>query len=338
MKPREYGGCLPLELRKLNSDYFPGFDYVALNSGRSAIAYAAVAGGFKKVYIPYYTCKTVEAGLMDVTLPLSESADDEASSKLEICYYNIDSSFMPIEPEGGFDDRALFVYTNYFGIMTHVQQTDIISEHSHVLFDNTQGFYTKPIRGTYSAYSCRKFFGVPDGAFLVADNLPKLSYPTGKSADKADFLLKSIEEGPNAVYDISKENEEHINGEGLCYMSKLTKAIMDSIDLGSVEAKRVENFNRLHQLLGKYNELDIKLENGAPMVYPLLVDVDGVREHLVENKIFVPRWWRWIEESKDTNEFEKHLSKHLVPIPITQIYDLQDMDFIADVVIEKLNK
>ncbi len=319
MKPREYGGCLPLELKKLNTDYFPGFDYVALNSGRSAIAYAAIVGGFEKVYIPYYTCKTVEAGL-------------KLSNQIEICYYNIDENLMPIEPEGGFDDRALFVYTNYFGIMTHVQQMDIIAEHSHVLFDNTQGFFTKPMRGTYSAYSCRKFFGVPDGAFLVADKLPKLNLPTGHSSDNAEFLLKSIEDGPNAAYDISKENEEHINGEGLRYMSELTSAIMGGIDLQTVNDKRVANFNKLHQLLGDKNELSIKLENGAPMVYPFLVDVDGVREHLVDNKIFVPRWWRWIEESKDTNEFEKHLSKHLVPIPITQIYNEEDMEYIAKIV------
>jgi len=47
---REFGGCLPLELKKLNTDFFPGFDYVALNSGRNAIAYAALAGGFKSCY------------------------------------------------------------------------------------------------------------------------------------------------------------------------------------------------------------------------------------------------------------------------------------------------
>jgi hypothetical protein len=315
---KEYGGCLPLELQKLNTDFFPGFDYVALNSGRSAIAYAALAGRFEKVYIPYYTCKTVEAGLLD--------------AGVEVLYYNIDSQFMPIEPKEGFDDRALFVYTNYFGIMTHTQQMDIIAEHSHVLFDNTQGFYTKPMRGTYSAYSCRKFFGVADGAFIVADQLPKVELKQGQSADTASFLLKSIEVGPNEAYALSKDNEEHINVEGMCKMSPLTEALMSGIDLKSVNDKRIANFNKLHELLGQYNELNISLENGAPMVYPLLINKDGLREALVENKIYVPRWWRWIEESKDTNDFEKHLSKHLVPIPVTQTYDETDMEYIASVV------
>ena len=320
---KEYGGCLPLELKKVNIDFFPGFDWVALNSGRNAIAYAALAGGLKKVYVPYYTCKTVEFGLR--------------KAGVTPAFYNIDSDFMPIEPEGGFDDKALFVYTNYFGIMTHVQQMDIIAEHSHVLFDNTQGFYTEPVRGTYSAYSCRKFFGVPDGAFLVGDKLNHLDIPTGKSAATADFLLQAIEGGPNSAYDLSKENEEHINCEGLRYMSKLTKALMEGVDLQHVNKCRIENFKVLHEKLGKYNELKINLENGAPMVYPLLVAKDGVREHLVANNIFVPRWWRWIAESDKTNDFEKHLSKYLVPVPITQIYDIEDMEYISKIILEYVN-
>lgn len=317
---KEFGGPLPLELKKLNTNFFPGFDYVALNSGRSAIAYAALSGGFKKVYIPYYTCKTVEAGLME--------------AGVEVLYYNIDEQFMPIEPKDGFDDTALFVYTNYFGIMTHVQQTDIISEHSHVLFDNTQGFFTAPVRGTYSAYSCRKFFGVPDGAFLVGDKLATLDIPKGASADTAGFLLKALESGPDSSYELSKENEEHINGEGLRRMSPLTKALMESIDLQSVNERRMANFKAIHEKLAQYNELTPVLENGAPMVYPLLVEKEGVREYLVENKIFVPRWWRWIAESDKTNSFEKHLSKYLVPVPITQNYNQNDMVYISEQIIK----
>lgn len=309
---------MPLEIKKLNTDYFPGFDSVALNSGRNAIAYAALDGGFSLCYIPYYTCKTVEAGLKE--------------AGIEVRFYNIDEQLMPMEPEGGFDDRALFVYTNYFGIMTHAMQQDIIAEHSHVLFDNTQGFFTKPMRGTYSAYSCRKFFGVPDGAYLVGTSLGRLDIPTGQSADSASFLLKAIEAGPNEAYSMSKDNEEHINVEGMAYMSRLTETLMSGIDLPSVNEKRIANFNKLHSLLGQFNELSPVLENGAPMVYPLLVQVEGVRETLVENKIFVPRWWRWIEESPATNSFEKKLSKFLVPLPITQTYSETDMEYIATVV------
>ena len=32
-------------------------------------------------------------------------------------------------------------------------------------------FYAKPIHGNDTFYTCRKFFGVPDGAYLYTDKL-----------------------------------------------------------------------------------------------------------------------------------------------------------------------
>ena len=314
----EYGGCLPLEVPKKSIDLWEGFDSMALNSGRSAIAYAALAGKFSKCCIPYYTCKTVEAGLIE--------------AGVQVSYYNIGQDFMPIEPAGGFDQAALFVYTNYFGVMTKAMAEQIMKEHEHVLFDNTQGFFTEPMKGAYNAYSCRKFFGVPDGAYLVAEEVPYIRLETDKSSATAQFLLTAIEEGPNAAYEASKANEERINNAGMKQMSALTEGLMNGIDLEVVNNRRQMNFNMLHQELKQYNELQPVCENGAPMVYPLLVEAEGLREYMVENQVFVPRWWRWIVESQDTNDFEKHLSKFLIPLPVTQNYTIGDMRAIAKVV------
>lgn len=319
---KEYGGCLPLELNIGQEFDFPGFDVKALNSGRTAISYAAVSGGFKRAYIPYYTCKTVEAALIDAGVMLS--------------YYNIDESFMPIEPATGFDDSALFVYTNYFGIMTRQMQQDVLKAHAHVLFDNTQGFFTEPVHGAYNAYSCRKFFGVPDGAYLVADNLTDLDLPIDESFSTAGFLLKAIEFGPNSAYEDSKENEERIYSSGMKYMSHLTEVLMNNINLEAVNNRRKINFDTLHNKLGNQNLLSPVLENGAAMVYPLLVESDSLREYLIENKIFVPTWWRWILESPDTNDFEKKLARYLIPLPVTQSYTVGDMMTIARIVNKKL--
>lgn len=320
---KEYGGCLPLELNIGQEFDFPGFDVKALNSGRTAISYAALSGGFKKAYIPFYTCKTVEAALIDAGVELS--------------YYNIDEAFMPINPAAGFDENALFVYTNYFGIMTRQMQQDVLKAHTHVLFDNTQGFFTEPVHGAYNAYSCRKFFGVPDGAYLVADDLADLDLPTDESSSTAGFLLEAIEYGSNAAYAASKENEERINSSGMKYMSHLTEVLMNNINLEAVNNRRKINFDTLHNKLGNQNLLSPVLENGAPMVYPLLVECDGLREHLIENKVFVPTWWRWILESPDTNEFEKRLARYLIPLPVTQSYTVGDMMAIARLVTNMLS-
>ena len=181
---KEYGGCIPLELNIGQEFDYHGFDVVALNSGRSAISYAAVSGGFKMAYIPYYTCKSVESSIL--------------KHGIEVRYYNIDEHFMPEnvpnpedvevdKKERSFTEyateegsevfkkikeeysdnspkKALFVYTNYFGIMTKEMQQQILSKYENVLFDNTQGFFTEPVHGAYNAYSCRKFIGGDAGS------------------------------------------------------------------------------------------------------------------------------------------------------------------------------
>ena len=45
---KEYGGYLPLELSK-GRPYYTGDDVIALNAGRSAIAYASEDAGWKKI-------------------------------------------------------------------------------------------------------------------------------------------------------------------------------------------------------------------------------------------------------------------------------------------------
>jgi len=323
---KQYGGCLPLELNIGREFDHHGFDVVALNSGRTAIAYAAVSGQFKKCYIPYYTCKTVEAGLIE--------------AGVEVAYYNINDKFMPVDKSGNAfvqsDKDALFVYTNYFGIMTKDMQKQIFENYSNVLFDNTQGFFTEPMHGAYNAYSCRKFFGVADGAYLVADDLVNLDLPTDESSETAGFLLKAIEYGPNAAYADSKANEERINAAGMKYMSKLTETLMNNIDQEAVDNRRKNNFTTVHQMLGEKNSIQPIVENGAPMVYPFLIENDLLREKLIENQIFVPTWWRWILESPDTNDFEKKLAKYLIPLPISQHYTIGDMMQICNIVLQLL--
>ncbi len=353
---KEYGGCIPLELNIGQEFDYHGFDVVALNSGRSAISYAAISGEFEIVYIPYYTCKSVEASLFE--------------HGIEVRYYNIDEHFMPEnvpDPEAVEKDnrersfteyatendsevfkkikeeysssskKALFVYTNYFGIMTKEMQQQILSKYENVLFDNTQGFFTEPVHGAYNAYSCRKFFGVPDGAYLVADDLKRLELELDESSVTANYLLKAIEYGPNAAYADSKENEERINNSGMKFMSKLTETLMNNINQEAVDNRRQINFTQLHNMLKDVNKINPILENGAPMVYPLLVKSDTLRQHLIDNKVFVPTWWRWILESEQTNEFEKELAKYLIPLPINQYYTVGDMMQIAKIVKAGIN-
>lgn len=57
----------------------------------------------------------------------------------------------------------------------------------NLIVDNVQVFYTPPIKGLDTIYTCRKFFGVPDGAYLYTDCILAESIPYDKSYDRLAF-------------------------------------------------------------------------------------------------------------------------------------------------------
>ena len=72
------------------------------------------------------------------------------------------------------------------------------------------------------------------------------------------------------------------------------------------------------------------------MVYPLLVEDDQLRHVLIENKIYISQWWKWVLSNNNSNDFEKKLSKYLLPLPIDQRYDLKDMEMVAAIIIDNI--
>lgn len=113
------------------------------------------------------------------------------------------------------------------------------------------------------------------------------------SCFRAIFLFKSIELGTNEAYEDNLHNEEELENAGMKAMSMLTRRILRSADYDEIAGKRVANFKELHAVLGKFNELDLSCYKEIPMVYPLLTDrVD--RGYLVDNKVYVPQWWKWL--------------------------------------------
>lgn len=319
MKKKEYGGYLPLELNEGQEFYkFSDDDMLRVNCGRSAILCAINDGGYKKIYIPFYTCKSVS----------------EALEKNNISYefYHIDSNFDPI----GVDvkEGELLLWTNYFGIMNEQHIQEIVSRYKQVLLDNTQAFFVKPVMQVYNAYSCRKFFGVCDGAYLVHTNLRPIRLEKDKSTTTALYMLEAIENGTNYAYQKSLDNEKRIEESGILEMSKLTQNILSSINYDRIINKRRDNFEYMHSKLKEMNELKVYMYDQVPMAYPLLINNDGLRKYLVDNLVYVPQWWKWVGELQEANEFEKKLSNYLFALPIDQRYDIEDMDYLCDLVKE----
>lgn len=78
---------------------------------------------------------------------------------------------------------------------------------------------------SYNVYSCRKFVGVPDGAYLVHTGLTDGIYPADTSWQHAAFLFRCIDESVNSAYGDSLDNESRFDGE-IRGMSPSTRRIL----------------------------------------------------------------------------------------------------------------
>ena len=95
--------------------------------------------------------------------------------------------------------------------------------------------------------------------------------------------------------------------------------MVQSIDYESAARRRRANFQMLHEALGKENNLGLPLNGDAvPMVYPYLGSVEGLREKLIENKIFVARYWPNVLDWTTNDDIEYLLAYQMQPLPIDQ--------------------
>ena len=213
---REFGGYLPLELPH-GQELYTGAGVLRLNCGRNAIVAALRDAGAKKVYLPYYNCNTVY--------------DAVTRAGFAVERYPLDARRLPVCPALG--DGEWLLYVNYFGIASDDLLAEVKRRWPRVIFDNTQAFFSAPRMDadSYNVYSCRKFVGVPDGAYLVHTGLTDGIYPADTSWQHAAFLFRCIDESVNSAYGDSLDNESRFDGE-IRGMSPSTRRILASVARG----------------------------------------------------------------------------------------------------------
>ena len=84
-------------------------------------------------------------------------------------------------------------FVNYYGLFKDNIQK-IIDKYKYVIVDNTHNFFNKDNYSVDIIYNYRKYFGVPDGACIVSNDLiPNSKYSKGKSLDKVIEMLSRDE-------------------------------------------------------------------------------------------------------------------------------------------------
>lgn len=299
------GGYFELELA-VTEEFHK--NVIRLNTGRNAFEYILRAKNYKKVYLPYYTC--------DVMLePITKL-------NLEYEFYSIDSNFFPIFDFKSIDENEVFVYNNYFGLCDK-QTKEIASLCVNLIIDNSQAFYSKPIQGVDTFYSPRKFFGLPDGAYLYTDKLLDYNLEKDISYERCEHLLGRIDTTAEQHFQIYKENSKGLCNQPIREMSNLTQKLLSSIDYNKVADLRRQNFNYLHSKLNKRNKLKFEFDNSAaPMIYPFLIENGAaLKKELIANKIFVASYWPNVLDWAKADSFEHNLTKNMIAVPVDQRYN-----------------
>lgn len=321
----EIGSFLELQLPRGRELYNQETDIARLNTGRNAIWHAFRVTGCKCIWIPIYQCDSIR-----------ETFEKKG---VEMKFYHIDKNWDPIDLNPA-DDEAVLI-ANYYGIMSSTRMAELAGKYKNVILDCAQAFFCKPVEGALMVYSCRKFVGAPDGAYVVGKDAHKYveEYPQCYSSDTAAFLLKRIEYGCEGKgYEARSINEHRIDAEDCMKMSKLTRTLMDAEDYDYNISKRKDNFTYAHQLLGGINKIDPTMymdDDTVPMVYPLVVEEDECIQRLFNAKHFQGHWWSYICEEQPVDTFEHWISRFVIPITIDQRYGKEEIDYLVNVIKSK---
>lgn len=310
---REIGGFLELEIKQGSEQYHK--NAIALNLARNAVKYLLLSKKIKKIYLPYFLCDCIEIMLVGIDIIYEK--------------YHVDECMIP-QIEKRMDDNEIILIVNYYGQLQQEEIFDFKRKYGNIILDNTHAFFEKRIDGIDTVYCARKYFGVPDGAYLYSDKIFPLSLEKSDMADCYEHLVGRHEGGAERYYSAFRTFETRMNNEDLKEMSTCARLILSNVDYDKIQKTRMKNFKYLHGKLKGINLLSIKNEK-ATYMYPLRIGrASTIRKKLISKKIYVPILWPNVLDDASISECELYLVKDILPLPIDQRYTEKDMKYIVD--------
>ena len=309
---REIGGYIELDTYHLPMLHEGA---LALNCGRNALAYLIRARHIRRLWLPRLLCDSVP--------------DVCAREGTEVAWYRVGLDFLPAE-EVDLGEDEWFYFVNYYSQFSNDAIEEWVKRYGRVIVDNAQSYFQMPIPGVDTLYTCRKYFGVADGAFLYTDARLEEALPRDESFERMRFLLGRLERGANEFYGEYVQNNRSFAAEPVKRMSALTENLLHGIDYAAVEARRKANFALLRDRLGELNELTPR---ESTFMYPLLMkDGAEVRKRLQARRIYVPTLWPSERGLALPGQPEYELSQNLLPLPMDQRYGRAEMKAVVEAI------
>ena len=296
-------------------------DGIALNTCRNALGYIILQlADAKRIFVPYYTCEAVIEPLK--RLPV------------EYEFYHINEQ-LEIAENFEIGEGDYLIANNYFGIKDAYIAELAKKYGDKLLVDNAQALFAPVLPNIKAIYSTRKYVGVADGGFAVGVPMSQMSdYAEDNSLEHDSHLYIRKEKGPEAGFKDYQANECKLDNQPIRRMSPQTKETLSQIDYDPVIEKRRQNYKFLSNAIGEKNLLQLPSMDSfvCPMVYPFMTDDESLRGRLIQNKVFVARYWPNVLEWCEKDKLEYKLTTQIIPLPIDQRYGVEDMIRIVDII------
>ena len=314
---KEIGGYFQLEELQ-GTEYYP--DLYRVNLGRTALLWLLQTKGYKKIILPVFLCASV-----------TEICEE---NHIQIEFYHLDENLNVKYPRKKLDEDEVLYLVNYYGQLTDEQILEYSRIYGNIIVDHTHAFFQKPLPGIDTLYSCRKFWGVSDGAYLSTDAKLTENRKKDYSAERMKHILGRYEQDAGTYYKDMLANAAKYDGMELRQMSGLTQNLLKAVDYNSSKEKREKNYRILKELLPSESVFNQVIPEG-PFAYPYF-HVNGMelRRRLAAKKIFVPTYWKNIIENCEKNSLEYTWAADILPLPCDQRYGAEDMKYMAAVVRE----
>ena len=314
---KEIGGYFQLE-EMPGEEYYP--DLYRVNLGRTALLWLLKSRRCRKILLPYFLCESVVHTCQE--------------NQIETEFYHLNEKLEVLYPKEQLPEGEYLYLVNYYGQLSDSWISEYKKIYGNIIVDHTHAFFQKPLKGIDTLYSCRKFWGVSDGAYLSTDASLTENKTVDYSAERMKHILGRYEHNAGTYYKDMLENAAKYDGMELRQMSKLTQNLLKAVDYDRAKKKREENYRILGELLPSESIFNQTVPEG-PFAYPYF-HADGMklRRHLAEKKIFVPTYWKNIIENSETKSLEYTWAANILPLPCDQRYSVEDMKYMASVVRE----
>lgn len=314
------GGFFGLELPDFNNfPYQESLNCAYVSSGRAAFeCLLCNMSRPDNLWVPRFLCDTMLQAPDRLGIPVQR--------------YDCTKQLAPILPDNGEQDLILLV--NYFGL-THDNVAAAAQKLAgRCIVDATTALYCPPLPGIPTIYSPRKFAGVADGGIALAPfPLQILPNTSASSASTSHYLLERLEGGVCSAIKGCETAEASLSAPPQ-RMSPLTRRLLRSIDFSQAARQRLANYAILHRELGHINHLTLPdAPEYAPMCYPLVSAIPGLRDSLIDAGIALPLYWPEVINATDATATENKLARQLLPLPLDQRYTKQDMEHLIHLIL-----